>query len=153
MNKTASNKSFEQNIRKILESKFKGYGRFGGMSGAFVGGGIGGTKGLVDAISADREGEMDGLEKKEKIKEYLKKMIAPGAVGLVAGGGIGAVGGRLLRNATAKHHFKGLSGDFDSMYSGKPSIMKNKEKIIEDAARNYGEVDLIDSIKNKLKFK
>ena len=142
MNKTASNKSFEQNIRKILESKFKGYGRFGGMSGAFVGGGIGGTKGLVDAISADRKGEMDGLERKEKIKEYLKKMIAPGAVGL-----------GLLRNATAKHHFKGLSGDFDSMYSGKPSIMKNKEKIIEDAARNYGEVDLIDSIKNKLKFK
>jgi hypothetical protein len=89
--------SFEERIRNLIHGKRSGYKTFGALTGGMIGSGIGGTKGLIDAVKSQNRGEMDELETKEKIKQYIRMMLGPGLKGLAAGGTLGMGGGALLR--------------------------------------------------------
>lgn len=151
MNKTAN---FEKEIRQILKGKLKGFKTVGGISGGLLGYGIGGSKGLYDAVKADREGEMEGLEKIDKAKEYLKRIMVPGAIGLGVGAAGGAGIGAAIRNIRPGKFIKNMRKDF--MSGPAQNIPKeNHDSEFNDflkfQADDLEETDLIKGIKKSLK--
>lgn len=151
MNKTAN---FEKEIRQILKGKLKGFKTVGGISGGLLGYGIGGSKGLYDAVKADREGEMEGMEKIDKAKEYLKRIMVPGAVGLGVGAAGGAGIGAAIRNHRPGKFIKNMRKDF--MSGPAQNIPKENHDSVFNAflkfkADDLEETDLIKGIKESLK--
>lgn len=146
---------FEKEIRQILKGKLKGYKTLGGIGGGLIGYGVGGSKGLYDAIEADRDGEMEGLGKADKAKEYLKRVMAPGAVGLGVGalGGIGV--GAAARNLQPMIKTRKNIAKLHKAFDHHPPHVRNEitESILRDEAKNTKQTDLMAEIKNVLKSK
>lgn len=90
---------FLAKIKDFLGNKMTGYKTFGAMAGASAGSGIGASYGMYQKYKDDKAGKMEGMDKKEKIKEYLKASLKPGLYGMAGGAGAGIFGGRMLRNA------------------------------------------------------
>jgi hypothetical protein len=150
MRKSAENIAFEKSIKKLLSPKFVGFKRFGLGGGALVGGGIGGTKGLIDAVNADRSGEMEEMEGKEKALEYLKKILAPGMVGLGTGAAVGLAGGEALKRTRIGQTVKGLKADIAKSVDGMPDLEAHKNSILRDAAAGYPEQNIFEQIKERI---
>ena len=144
-------KQFENKIKDLLRQKFTGFKRYGAISGTLAGGGAGGTMGLVDAVKRDNAGEMEGMETKEKLKEYLKSMLVPGAAGMGAGLAAGAGAGELLRRLRVNQTMKGMQGDIAKVLKANPRIKHSPDEILERAASGYPEQNVLNHIGNKFK--
>jgi hypothetical protein len=150
MIKTSKNKQFEDNIKNILREKFTGFKRFGAGTGALLGSGAGGTKGLMDAIKADDAGEMENMDKLDKTKAYLEHMLVPGLAGMGIGAGVGLAGGEGLRRLRTNQTFKGLSNEAKNIIKQEGLDSDAYEPILEDMSRNFNEKNVFSHIKEKL---
>lgn len=151
--------NFEKEIRQILKGKLKGFKTVGALGGGILGYGAGGSKGLYDAVKADREGEMEGLEGMDKAKEYLKRIMVPGAIGLGAGVGIGTGIGAAVRNIRPSIFKMREKNKYESRLRSLGSRITQSEidasfpDYLKFRADDLEEVDLIKNIKEQLKAK
>jgi hypothetical protein len=149
------NKAFEEKIKNLIHGKRSGYKTFGTITGGMLGSGIGGTKGLVDAIQSQNRGEMDNLETKEKIKQYMRMMLKPGAKGLAVGATLGLGGGQLLKNRDVGMEMNKISPKIQETLKGfsKKEMPYAEKAVYEDLEKVIPKFDMIENIVAKIKGK
>lgn len=101
------NHEFLIKLKQVIASKMKGFKRYGAATGAGAGSGVGGTVGLVKSIKDQKDGKMDEMDTRAKVKQYLINMAKPGAIGAVGGATLGTGVGALAKRHTVNKIYKG----------------------------------------------
>ena len=138
-------------IKKVLLDKHKGYKTVGAVTGGALGAGLGGTVGLVKTINKHQKGELDELDNKDKIKEYLKSVGGGAGVGLGAGALIGMGAGEYGRRWSIKdpiqNTLKTLREDIaPENIAAAGAWIKNKND------QTLPKMDLVKNVKNSIMY-
>jgi hypothetical protein len=120
-----------------------------------IGSGVGGTKGLLDAIESQNSGEMDSLNTKEKIKQYIKMMASPGLKGLAVGGTLGLGGGELLKKRDVGMEMNKIKPKIENTIKGfSKKEMPFVEKVVyEDLEKVIPKFNMLGHTINKIRGK
>jgi hypothetical protein len=146
-------KAFEDKIKNLIHGRRSGYKTFGALTGGMIGSGVGGTKGLVDAVQSQNRGEMDELDTKEKIKQYIRMMARPGLKGLALGGTLGLGGGALLKRRDVGMEMDKIRPKIQDTLKGfSKKQMPYAEKVVyEDLEKIIPKFDMVDHAISKIK--
>ena len=134
MHTKIANHAFEQRLKEILKDKFKGYKRYGAITGGLTGSTAGGTIGLIDTIKRQNNGEFDELSPLEKAKAYITGVAAPAAVGLGLGATVGVPGGAYLKNHSVNKTLKNMRNKIEVDMVADPYFAGKAEGELKDLA-------------------
>lgn len=129
-----ANHAFEQRLKELLKDKFKGYKRYGAITGGLTGSTAGGTIGLVDTIKRQNAGEFDEMSSLEKAKAYITGVAGPAAVGLGLGATAGVPGGALLKNHSVNKTLRNMRNKIETDMVADPYFAGKAEGELKDLA-------------------
>jgi len=138
-------------IERLMLDKHKGYKTVGAVAGGLTGAGVGGTVGLAKTINRHRNGELDELDTKAKITEYLKAMGGHAGVGLGAGAALGAGAGELGRRWSVRGPMQDYGNSLSRIAENAPeNISRAGKYIYRQADKDTKNINLADKVKENM---